>query len=111
MTIMIVDDNANIRNLIRESFESRYEILECEDGSEACEKYRAGSCDWVIMDVVMKPMNGLEALQKIRSSDPDARIIIMTQFDDENVRIQAKLGGAVAFLSKRDIVRLEEIIF
>ena len=110
MTIMIVDDNAIIRNLIRESFESRYEILECEDGSEACEKYRAGSCDWVIMDVVMKPMDGFEALEKILSYDPHARVIIITQFDDEKVRRRATEGGAVAFLPKRDINRLEEII-
>jgi len=110
MTIMIVDDNAYIRNLIREILESRYEIIECADGAEAIEKYRAVSCEWVIMDVVMKPVDGLEALQKIRSFDPNARIIIMTQFDDEKVRRRATLSGAIAFLSKRDIVRLEEII-
>ena len=68
MTILIVDDEANIRSMIRKyAVYEGYAVEEAANGLEAVEKCRKNTCDLIIMDVMMPEMDGFSACRKIRS--------------------------------------------
>ena len=77
MTLLIVDDEARIRDLIRKyaAFEG-YNVEEASNGMEAIEKCRQKNYDLIIMDVMMPVRDGHEATRAIRAMDrPDAKTI------------------------------------
>ncbi len=111
MKILIVDDSKEMRNMIAEMLKSNLnQIFESEDGDEAVEQYEKIKPDWVLMDIKMKRMNGLEATIKIKQKYPDARIAIVTRYDDKFFRIYAAKVGAEAFISKQNLSDLKKII-
>lgn len=68
MTILIVDDEANIRSMIRKyAVYEGYAVDEAANGLEAVEKCRKNTYDLIIMDVMMPEMDGFSACRKIRS--------------------------------------------
>jgi CheY-like chemotaxis protein len=108
--LLIVEDNPKMRQMIRSLFpESNYQIYECEDGSEALESYKLYKPEWVLMDIVMKKMDGITATKHIIDSFPDAKVIIVTDYDDESLRQKAKLAGAYDYVIKEDLSVLEGI--
>ena len=77
MTLLIVDDEARIRDLIRKyaAFEG-YNVEEASNGMAAIEKCRQKNYDLIIMDVMMPVQGGREATRAIRAMDrPDAKTI------------------------------------
>ncbi len=109
--LLIVDDNKNVRRMIRSLVEDLAgDIVECADGSEAfsaCEKRQP---EWILMDVQMKPMDGLTATRKIKSFFPETKIAIVTNLNDEKTRAAAKAAGANAFLGKDNLMFLRDLI-
>ena len=109
--LLIVEDNPKMRQMIRSLFsDSGYQIYECDDGSEALEMYKLRKPDWVLMDVVMKKMDGITATRQIIDTYPDAKIIIVTDYDDKMLREKAKSAGAYDYVVKEDLYVLERII-
>jgi YesN/AraC family two-component response regulator len=114
MVIMIVDDNYKIREMIKrellinESKVSR--IMECENGLHAIDEYAKVKPDWVLMDIEMHPVNGITALQIIKEKNPEAKIIIITQYDEPEYRRAADIAGAYAFVLKENIDELHTIL-
>jgi CheY-like chemotaxis protein len=84
-------------------------ITECGDGDEAQERYRLDRPDWVLMDLMMPRMNGLEATRQIKAADPKARIVIVTGQVDESFRQAAATAGAFAFVLKDNLLDLREL--
>jgi len=83
MKILIVDDNDVMREMIRSFLpESCDEIRECDKGVDTLDCYRAFLPDWVIMDWEMKPLDGLAVLRQILGGYPDAKILLVTQYDE-----------------------------
>ena len=69
--ILLVDDSALARRSARHILESAgYEVAEAEDGMAALERYFLEKPDLVLLDLVMKGMNGLDVLTKLREMDP-----------------------------------------
>jgi len=111
MKILIVDDNAGIRRALRRSLEdAANEIRECTDGCDALGIYEEYRPDVVLMDVRMTVMDGLTATRQIRSSDPEARVIIVTDYDDEDLRVAALKAGACNYVLKEELANLSEIV-
>lgn len=111
MMLMIVDDNAQVRRVIRRICQDVADrFCECADGAEALAVYRAEQPDWVVMDVSMEVMDGLAATRQILSVFPAARIVITTRFDDAEMREAARLAGACAFVPKDDLLALRRTI-
>jgi CheY-like chemotaxis protein len=108
---MIVDDNAEMRTLIRSFLKGvAQEFVECASGEEAIARFATERPDWTLMDIVMPRMDGLAVTRRIRSQFPQARILVMTQHDNSMVRDLASKAGATGFLAKEELTRLESII-
>ena len=111
MRVLIVDDNSGVRRLIRRLVSDLADSIdECDDGAEAVTMYEALLPDWVLMDIGMKHVDGLEATSAIKSAYPDARILIVTNFDDPGLRDAARKAGACGYVVKDDLFRVREII-
>ena len=111
MKIMIVDDHAEMRRLLRNALHHlTSEFVECADGAEAVTVFSQQHPDWTIMDVTMKGMDGLEATRRIRTQSPSARILVLTQHDTPAIRREAWEAGACAFLSKDRLIEIETVL-
>ena len=109
MKILIVDDNAGMREMMRSFLpESFDDICECEDGFDALDYYRAFLPDWVLMDWEMKRMDGLAATRSIINSFPKARILMVTQYCDKELRRAANEAGVCGFFPKDNLLDLRE---
>jgi DNA-binding response OmpR family regulator len=99
--VLIVDDEVILRNLlVRYMSKEGFEPIEAADGESAVELYRITKPACVVSDVVMPKMDGIDLLTKIRKIDPQAVIILMTGFGNEDVLLHALRGGAANFFKK-----------
>ena len=112
--LLIVDDNAAMRRLMRLLTRDLAErIEECVDGGEALrayEQHHFGAADWVFMDVEMSGMDGLTATRELRAAHPEARVIIVTKHNDENMRLAAFKNGACGFVPKENLLELRALV-
>ena len=111
MKVLIVDDNAQIRNLLREYLPaSASDVYECSDGSEAFVSYKEHQPDWVLMDQDMPIVDGITAIREIIAEFPKANICMVTAFDDEDLRTEAFAAGASGFVLKDSLYEIEGIL-
>jgi two-component system chemotaxis response regulator CheY len=100
--ILIVDDNDLIRTLLRGILRNEeYQIIgEARNGVVALEMVERDKPDLICMDVMMPEMDGLEALQNIKTAHPEIIVVMITGSPSaENVRESIK-GGASGFIIK-----------
>ncbi len=111
MTILLADDNANMRRTIAVILSDLpATFYECGDGDEAIETYARYRPDWVVMDLRMPRVDGLTACRRIKAADPAANIVVLTQYADPETRRAALEVGAVEFFSKEDILALRRFL-
>lgn len=111
MNLLIVDDSAKMRKMTRELVAIWFdEIFECASGEEAIDMYRNYQTDYVFMDIKMKGVNGIAATEEIMNQYPTAKIIIVTNYDDNNLREAAKKAGAREYFLKEEIFKLPEYL-
>lgn len=107
MNLLIVEDNEEVRQLIRELLSDLADTIhECSDGAEALTVYARYHPDWVLMDIEMKEVDGLTATRQIKAAFPDARIVIVTQYNDPKLREAVREAGACEYVLKDDLVSL-----
>ncbi len=112
-TILIVDDDEEIRYSLQRVFSSRnYRILTASSGEEGLACVRRESPDVVFLDIRMGGMSGLETLQHLRSLDDKPMIILMTAYGTTQTAIEAMKFGAFDYLMKpfdmKKVIRLTE---
>jgi CheY-like chemotaxis protein len=111
MKLLIVEDNSGVRHLIRSIVASvANEIHECTDGADALALYAAQLPDFVLMDIEMKAVDGITATRRIKKFDPAARIIIVTDYDQPDLREMARLAGACGYVVKENLLKLIELL-
>lgn len=111
MKVLIVDDNPQARQMIKDYVLSETDkFRECEDGAEALSVYAEFQPDFVLMDWEMKEVNGLTATKNIIAEFPNAKILIVSNFDDPDLRQAAKQAGAIGYLRKENILELNRIL-
>ena len=109
--LLIADDSASTRQLIKDFFvEKTSAVSECADGAQALAAYERIHADWVLMDIQMPVMGGLEATRRIKAADPQARIIVVTEFADAELRAEARQAGACGYVLKDDLSQLPQIM-
>lgn len=110
LRFLIVDDHAEMRAMTKLYLGESAVTCECDDGIDALGCYKKFLPDWVLMDWEMKQMDGLTATKQIISSFPDAKILLVTQFNDRELRAAATEAGAFGFVLKDELFALREII-
>lgn len=100
--VLIVDDAAFMRLAIKTLLEKNgYEVIgEAENGAIGLEKYKELKPDIVTMDITMPEMTGIEALKKIKTFDPSAKVIMLSAMGQESMVKEAILSGAKTFIVK-----------
>ncbi|MBK8150148.1 MAG: response regulator transcription factor [Acidobacteria bacterium] len=86
------------------------DIVECADGTEAISACVVHHPEWVLMDVSMRPMDGLTATRKIKRFLPETKIVIVTDHTDAKTRQAAIDAGANGFCGKQDLMPLRRLI-
>jgi len=110
-SVMIVDDSEDIRRMLRAVVADFAEpIYECRDGNEACAAYVAHRPDCVLMDISMTPTDGLTATRNIVRMFPEARIVIVTQYDDARLRSAALQAGACGYVLKDNLLDVRRFL-
>ena len=103
--ILLVDDNALIRGLVRLCIESRHGFEVCgeaADGVEGIEKGRELKPDLIVLDYSMPRINGLQAAAIFHEIVPNTPIILFTFYKDAVPSDLAHAAGVASILSKTD---------
>ena len=101
-TVLIVDDETNIRTMIRIALEHQgHRVLTAADGNEGLDRFGDGTdIDLVLLDQRMPGLEGLSVLKQMLYHKPDARIIMITAFGTVALAVEAMKSGATDFLRK-----------
>ena len=99
-SILLVDDSADIRAAIREMLEHHgdYSVLEAADGAEAFAIIEHESVDFMLCDIVMPKMDGLELLEKLQAVGHSVPVIFITGDATKEKAIAAIRLGVVDFI-------------
>lgn len=103
--ILIADDHAMIRNGVRGLLSGDKELVvvgEASTGAEAVTQYKILTPDLLILDISMPDMNGMEVANTILKDDPDARIIILSMYDDEDYISRCVKQGVKGYVVKNE---------
>lgn len=100
--VLIVDDSAYMRQVIRRHLEAKaFEVVgEASDGKEAIELYPQLKPDLITMDISMKHVGGIEATKQIKAIDAAAKIIIISALGESRFIKEAIQSGAHDFIIK-----------
>src|SRR5512147_651583 len=101
-SILIVDDEQIIRNVLKRKLESTtsYKVFTADDGVPALELFQQETIDLVVSDLLMKQMNGIELLRKLKALQPQVPVIIITGYGSLDDAIEAIHLGAEDFIKK-----------
>lgn len=111
MVILIVDDNAAMRKAIRGiTAEKSDTVIECSNGIEAIESFDKFHPDLVLMDINMPVLDGISATQRIIATNSSAKIVMVTDTDNESFRSAAEKAGAFGYVSKENLFELNDFI-
>ena len=100
--ILIVDDNADIRTLLRRILQDRYQVNEAEDGQQGLELANEIVPDLIVSDVMMPVMNGLEFCQRVKDNIATSHIpvILLTARALSKHQVEGYESGADAYITK-----------
>lgn len=101
--ILIADDHAIVREGLRALFatEPNLELVaEAADGMEAVDKARALKPDVILLDMMMPRKDGLQAIGEIMKENPNARVLVLTSFAEDEKVFPAIKAGALGYLLK-----------
>jgi len=111
VNLLIVDDSERMRRMIKRLIKGILaEVWECDDGSQALGAYTEHRPDWVLMDIEMKDVDGITATREIITAFPDARIVIISNYDSDELREAASAAGATGYVVKENLIDLRRIV-
>ena len=99
--MLLIDDDEMLLTLLQDLMQKEgYQVLSTADGPRGIEIYKDRRPDMVVLDLGLPTMNGLEVLRKIRTFDPQARVVVVTgHATEESAEVALRLG-AVKYLRK-----------
>lgn len=114
MNIMIVDDHADMRRMLRNLVcvfkGASTRITECETGEQAVAQYELLKPDCVLMDIELGTMSGFEATKKINQLDSAANVVIVTSHDNHIFRTKSEELKVKGYVTKDKLFDLALIL-
>jgi two-component system, chemotaxis family, chemotaxis protein CheY len=111
--LLITDDAAFMRMTLKKMVtDAGYEVAgEAENGQQAVDLYNEHRPDLVTTDITMPEINGMEALEKFKHIDPEAKVIMCSAMGQQSMVVDAIQKGAIDFIVKPfDSLRIKEAI-
>ncbi|NOY53768.1 MAG: sigma-54-dependent Fis family transcriptional regulator [Deltaproteobacteria bacterium] len=99
-TLLVVDDEAGVRESVRMIFANDYNVLSAGNGEEALRIVQSELPDVILLDVKMPGMNGMETLRKIKESSHPSRIVMITATKTIKNAVEAMKLGAEDYVTK-----------
>ena len=103
VTILIVEDNDNLRNVLHRALEGKgFSVLSASDGAEALRlgHQHDGAIDLVVSDIVIPRPNGLELSERIRAARPETKFLFITGFGDRFPELRELIKHGTNILEK-----------
>jgi CheY-like chemotaxis protein len=111
LRLLVVDDKPSVRRTIREIVAPLDPVVEeCTDGDEVLAAFEAFAPDFVLMDIRMARVDGIAAAGALLAAHPDARIIGVSELDQDDVRRAARKAGMETFVAKSDLLQLRRLL-
>jgi CheY-like chemotaxis protein len=98
--ILVVDDEPELLEVLREHFEGRYEVETALSGASAIERFVRQRPDMVFLDINMPGGNGLAVLRLLRQADPKFPVVIVTANAENAVAAECITEGAFGYVPK-----------
>jgi CheY-like chemotaxis protein len=103
-TILVVEDEPQVRELVRAMLESQgYRVITAADpeaAAAACDETTAAEVDMLLTDVVLPGTTGREVAERFRQLNPDVRVLFMSGYSDEAVQRRGAISPDSAFIEK-----------
>jgi two-component system, NarL family, invasion response regulator UvrY len=111
MRLMIVDDHASTREMIRKFLNlPGLTFCECASGEEALLQAREFKPNWITVDVNMPGLDGFQTAEALRAEHPSARIIIVTGHNEPHFRRLSNSVGAIGLICKENLPSLHVML-
>lgn len=101
-TILVVEDEQNILDLLKIIFSSEYNVLTAANGRQALEVVESQLPDLILMDIMMEDMDGMTALKEIKANEKtkDVKILMLSAKCQKSDMDEAEKHGALGFITK-----------
>jgi len=100
-SILVIDDNETMREGMAVSLKKMgHDVVMCAGGAEGIAAFQKKRFDFVVTDLKMAPVDGLEVVRKVRAADPEAAILIVTAHGTIEAAVDAMRAGAFDFITK-----------
>lgn len=100
MKILVVEDEKDLRNILKTRLEKYYSVDACGDGEAALDYFRVYTYDMVILDIMLPKLDGISVLKRIRNSGKDVPVLLLTAKSDIEDRVAGLDAGADDYLVK-----------
>jgi len=100
-TILIVDDEKNLRRMLRDALEADgHTVLQAAAGEEALARFEETACDLVLLDMILPDLNGLQVLRRMKRVAAEVPVLIMTAYSEVRGAVEAMKAQAADYLCK-----------
>jgi CheY-like chemotaxis protein len=107
MKLLIVENNPAVRQVIKTIVGALADdVYECEDGGAALAAYQTHHPDVTLMDIELGQVDGITATRQITAADPAAYVIIVTNYDETDLREAARQAGARGYVLKENLFEI-----
>ena len=99
-TVLVVDDDPGLRESFRLILEDDYEVVDATTGQNALEVVRAAQVDVVLLDIRLPELDGIEVLERIKQTDEQVEVILVTAVKTVKTAVAAMKLGAFDYVTK-----------
>ncbi len=98
--VLVVDDDAGLRESFRLILEDEYEVLEAADAAQALETVRTTQLDLILLDIRLPDLDGIAVLEQVKALDEHVEVILVTAVQTVRTAVAAMKLGAFDYVTK-----------
>jgi len=111
MSLLIIEDNKQMRRMLKSAVaDLASAVYECVDGVEGLAAFAVHQPDCVLMDIALNKMDGITATKEIKRAYPEAKIIIVSNYDSADLREAAQQAGACGYVLKENLLEVRQLL-